>query len=240
MPIKRNGIDLPHRKLHIGPQNAEEQAAAPNCDKHARCSAQDRQKQAFGEQLACDPPGWSAERAPDGKFLLAGCSASQHQISNVHTCDQQDEANRGQKSEHRVPETFQSVVAQGLDRAAHSRVVVRVLFGDARCYDRYFRTRLSEGHARLEARNRTEAVLGAGIIGFGVAHWYPELERTAVELPGKLKRHYAHHGEILAIDFDWTAHNRSVASVTLLPQAIAQDDFSRSAKKFFLRRKRAP
>ena len=78
------------------------------------------------------------------------------------------------------------------------------------------------------------------VVRFGVAHRHPELARATPELPREVARHHPHHCEVLAVNPDRATHQRPIAAIAVLPEAVAQNHFMVVAWNFFLGQKGAP
>ncbi len=78
--------------------------------------AQQRQCQSLGKKLALDSPTASADRASNGKLMLAGGAAGQQKDGHVGTADQQEQRHRSKQQEQRRAEMFNIpiVVAPGM------------------------------------------------------------------------------------------------------------------------------
>ena len=60
-------------------------------EEDAECAADEREKRAFGEQLADDAAAACAERGAEGDFTFAGGGASEDEIGDVDAGNQEDE-----------------------------------------------------------------------------------------------------------------------------------------------------
>jgi hypothetical protein len=84
---------------------------------------------------------------------------------------------------------------------------------------------LRKAHAGLQASDRKKAVIAPAEVGLGIADRDPELARAAPELPLEVARHDADYSEERAVDRYGFPYQRRIASVTLLPQPVAEHYF---------------
>ena len=72
----------------------------------------ERQPEGLGKKLALDSPAAGADRAADGKLMLAGGAASQQQDGNVGASDQQQQADGPQQQIQRRTQPFHIALHQ--------------------------------------------------------------------------------------------------------------------------------
>src|SRR6267143_5591374 len=97
-PANRNVIQ-PRQALRHKPQQKSFRAEE---NRQTRYSAEQRKKQAFGQQLRYQPLSRGSESLANGHFATSGTGASKQEIGNVDAADQQDQSHRPQQQNQRL------------------------------------------------------------------------------------------------------------------------------------------
>ena len=136
-------------------------STTPQSEQYSQRASDERQQQAFGQQLSNQPSGSSAERQPDGHFRGASGGSLQLQIGDVGAGHEQHATYSAQQNpERQLKTTEESLVKQCHARAA---IPVRVrisLFQPA--HNRvHLRLGLRQSHAGFDASDGGKPALVA-------------------------------------------------------------------------------
>ena len=178
-------------------------------------------------------PACCAERGADGYFPLPRSAAGEEKIGDVHTGDQQDEADGA----HQQPEVLDGVFAdevilQGLDGRAPSLVGFWVDFGDVACDGVHVRVGLLDCDSWFQAahhQNKMKIVVDLFRLE---GQRNKQLIFQAIGLP---YRQDSHNSVGLAIESDGLADDVAIAPEALHPEPMRHDDHAVLADLPFLR-----
>ena len=153
--VKFHGFKLHQvRKMGLGEDRASEFGEGQACE-----ATQKREQQGFREQSANESGTAGPQGGAHGKLPLARCVPRQEQIGKIDAGDEQNHADRAEEQQQHGTEGADARIGQGANRHGNA-VVHRVGSGKPLGDGVQIRLRLFEGHALLQAAQRT-CLLGA-------------------------------------------------------------------------------
>ncbi len=199
----------------------------PGRREEAEPASREREGDAFGQQVAGDPPAARAERRPHGDLAGLPGHASQRQVREVRADDQEHEPSRRQEHEERPPYVADEGLGERPEADLDPGVRRGILLLQAAGKQEGFLSRAFRRNAGLDVRDGAEDPQGAvgSLLRRGREREIegdPELEVGAREL--ELRRHDADDRVRLAAQRDRAAENRTVSRETGPPEMIGQDD----------------
>ena len=117
---------------HSSRAQRHQRSRSPVGQQDSASARDERQQQAFGDQLPDDPAAAGAERRANGNLARAGRRLAQQQRGGVGTRDQQHHANDTPQEVQRQTHIAHELVLQTHGRHATPFVAVRVLLLEAR------------------------------------------------------------------------------------------------------------
>jgi hypothetical protein len=235
-------LAAPRQFLNV--QGAQQTERAP-ADRQAGRRRGEGERQAFGDQLARNPPAPCAEGESGGELFQPRPRSNEHEVRDVDAADEQHEERPAPHQVQRRPNVADHVVLQRADDRMESGVDDEFLeMGKALEVRRVepvdLGLRLIEGRARFEPGDLLEVV--------AVPHLVRLLDRRERQrspqhdvgpLIDEVLRHDADHGEGVAVEAYIAADDRRVATEGRLPEAVAQNDLQLVAQLAFGIGKRA-
>ena len=111
----------------VRPGERGQQRHRPDREQQSNQAAADGKDDALDQQLRGNPGAARADRGANRDLLLPADRARQQQVGHVGARDQQDEADRGDEHEQRLPHVLHREVVQGLRFGADAVVALGVL-----------------------------------------------------------------------------------------------------------------
>ena len=229
-----------------GSQRADA-AQSERGDRQPERPADDRQQQAFGEQLPDDSPVRGAERGPHRHLLAPPDRARQQQVGDVRAGDQQHEADGRHQHDQRSPHVADHLLAQRHDaerEAAVRRIDVRMTGAKARRQRGHLRLRLLERRAGPELRHDVVVLAAADLRRVGSERQRQQHLRIGDDaergqrLLAQRERRLQHAHDLcrLAVEHDRPADHGRVAAEAALPGAVAENRHGRRRLRVLFRR----
>jgi len=190
--------------------------------KNAQTTANHSQRKALDQELAKDARAGCALRHAHSDFLLTSSAPGEQEIGDVHTGDQQYEADRA----HHQPQAGsgilrKEVILQRFDGDGDSVVGLRIILREAPGDDGHLRIGIGEGDAWLQAtKNQQKMAVAVHFL------WSQRQgnDDVGVAVVGRAGGRHADHGVGLATHAQHLADNVRVASELFAPEAVVQND----------------
>ena len=205
----------------------------PSRQNQSAGGARKRQDQSFDQQLPHDAAARGAEGAAKRQLRLARAGAGEQQTRDVRARHEQQQRHRRHQDLENRPHAAHDPLAQR-HQAQTPRLVLRVRRLELACHDVHLRLRLRQRRAGLQATDQPQRV-EAPDLRIGIVERERQIEidgfgKTDEAVVGKreARRHDARNGVRPALDDDRPADDVGGAVEPLLPQAMADDDGTRS------------
>ena len=178
---------------NVGGTRGDEHFHTPVTDESAHPAAEQRQHDAFRQQLAHHPPAPGTERQSQRDFLLSRGSAGQHQVGHIRARDQQHaghDAPQHQQCRARIPS--HRLLQQRHDGDSRGHCSARMLLCEPRLDCVQLGLRLRQRHARFESRQHAQPIPAAPVSRQTI----PTGGQPKLSVLWKLeaRRHHAHDG----------------------------------------------
>src|SRR5215472_9653836 len=220
----------------IGGNQQSQGADAPVRKYKPEKSTAERQKHAFGEQLAREPCSTGTQRRPHGEFQFTRRSLGQQQIGNVGAGNEKHERDSGEKHKQRRANATNELF---LHRHHVNAEILRVLAVVAKiCSPEIVpetgepRRSFGRVHARFQSRDDVQ-IVRAAVLRFGTVQGQrgPKVLITAER---KVLRQNTEDGVGLSVKLDRSVYDVPIAAKLALPERIAEQSNVAVARLVFI------
>ena len=216
-------------------------ANADDAERQAEQTAQQRQHQALGHQLARDAAARGADRCANRDFALADGRAHEQQVGHVRARNQQHETHRAHQNPQRRSHVAHDHLLQCLDAEPdlwRQRLRKRLTeFGGS---GRKLRGAAFDGDSRLQSSSRREEIPLHGAVGIDLER-QPDLRCADRRLDGGRIERSQHADDLvrLAVEQDRAPDHARVTAKSTLPETVAEHHGEPTAGPIFFRREGA-
>src|SRR5262249_2646141 len=148
------------------------------------------------------------------------------QVCDIHTGDEQQKADRGEKHQQRWPHVLRQLRSQAYDFRDHTRISHGILLGKAFGKGLHLGARSCQADAASQPSQYPDPVRALALLPRGLSEGdrSPELCPLPPDL-GKLEVpwHHANHVVSRTVQGDLSAHESAITTEGSLPQTVAQD-----------------
>ena len=216
-----------HQRDGFG-QKPREQRRGRRRENDAERAAGKGQQQALRQELAQQPLPPGPERGAHGELLAPGDGAHEKETRQVRACDQEHGERRAEQGRDEEARLVPEPVAQGDDRRAVLRVVLRVCALERRGDSAHLPPRRRERDAGLQAPDEMEPVVPPILVALlGEPGGHPETRHAAGIR--ETRRHDADDREGLVVEPDGLADHRRIASELRFPEGVGEQHRPRRA-----------
>ena len=187
-------------------------------------AAEEREKDAFGEELSREPPLPCAQRRAQREFPAPRERARQQQIGHVGARDQQHHSDSAEQQEQGSARVTRYLQGERLDTRIEPPFALRKLLFFPAGKRVQLRLGLARRNARSQPRHHRKVRRAARLVGQIQRDPELRLSRKIHEgrhffraRKGESRGHYADHRIGLAVQFDGATKNRAVPTEPLLP-----------------------
>src|SRR5262245_15742948 len=221
----------------IGGREFDQRLYSPRRQQYGQRSAEERQQQAFGQQLPRQPETARAQCRAHGEFLAPRLAARERQIGHVGAGDEQDEADRAQQQPERSANIAHHFIQQRRDEDGHLVVLDRILAPQRGGDLIELRLRLFDGNALFQAPHHHQEVVATLSLIFRQARRRPDFVSRGKL---KLRRRNADDRMRFSVELDGFSDDRFLAAKAATPQTGADDGDARRPGSVIRREKKAP
>ena len=208
---------------HSGGRRCHECTDAPGGEPEAHDRRDERQDDAFGEELAGDAGAAGTERDADGQLAGASGASRQQQVGDVAAGDEQHQADRAQQDEQTLRVVADQVLEGRSDREVELQGIAREGDAQAKRVGAQLAERLFDGGIGFQPAGDQQIVLVVHRLPLGSeCNRYPQLH--AVGCVVELRRHHADDIVGTLVQRDLPADNRRVGPKAARPQPMAEHD----------------
>src|SRR5262245_45372820 len=221
----------------IGRREFDQRLYSPRRQQYAQRSAEDRQQQAFGQQLPRQPEASRAQCRAHGEFLAPRLATRERQIGHVGAGDEQDEADRAQQQPERSANIAHHFIQQRRDEDSHLVVLDRILAPQRGGDLIELRLRLFDGNALFQTPHHHQEVVATLSLIFRQARRRPDFVSG-----GKLKLRRRNPDDRMrfSVELDGFSDDRFLAAKAATPQTVADDGDARRPGRVIRREKKTP
>src|SRR5215510_9079965 len=221
----------------IGGRKFDQRLYSPHRQQYAQRAAEERQQQAFGQQLPRQPEASRAQRRAHGEFLAPRLATRKREIGHVGAGDEQDEADRAQQQPERSANIAHHFIQQRRDEDGHL-VVLDGILAPQRGGDLIdLRLRLFDGNALFQAPHHHQEVVATLSLIFRQARRRPDFVSRGKL---KLRRRNADDRMRFSVELDGFSDDRFLAAKAATPQTVADDGDARRPGRVIRREKKTP
>ena len=206
---------------HAGRCGGHERLDAPRREADADDGRDEREDDAFGEELPGDPRPARAEGGADGELAGARGAACQQQVGDVAAGDEEHEADRAEKREHAARVVADEIVEHGDRREVELGRLAREGAAETLGVGAQLAERLFVGRPGLQPRVDLQVVLVVHRLALGRERdRHPEL--FAVGGVVERRRHDADDVVGASVERDAAPDRRRIAAEPPRPEAVAE------------------
>lgn len=232
--VDRDRVVDRDRQLEIGRHEPPEQ---PVREQQSERSAEDREQDALGQQLADEARPAGAERQPDRDLLAPLVRSGEQQVRDIGAGDQKHDPD-DRHQDHRDLNDLRAALTAGIQTRVeqrHGAGAAALVVGREGLFE-LAEDRLEvcpgllDADAGLQAPEREEEQAAAGFVPVEVRlhdvvhrHRNPQGRSAAEQRAGESPGRHTHDGERRAIQRHGLADDRGIAAKAALPEPMTQD-----------------
>ena len=227
------------RDVEIGRTEADERSDQPHGEQHAGRAAEHCEDDAFGQELAENPPAARAERDADCHLLAPPRRAGNEQPGHVPRGDEEEQADSREEQQDGLPDVGDEVVAQRRQQDTGVPIVVREIVLHRRRDCIHVRLRALDRPPRLETRQHRNVFVASlrrrirhrsqRIVRYAPVRCHPYTRLVRIL---DARRRDADDGVGLVVEPDGLANRIGPPSEALPPEPVGDDRDARRAGLF--------